>query len=208
MRPLPSRTSLVAAATGLALAAGLAVATPASAAGSNYMHTTHASKACLVHGNLPKTGVDKSYGWRVAKGHALPVRYTVGKYTMVIDRSRKHKALHWGFIAKSCLVDPYAYDTSKHRLKDRRGVGGDGKVKKVVVAPKAGHGRKTLHVSSAGTLRNAPKSFVIGNVRAHETFVITKASCGHHGSSAWIFGHDKATGRWGYVQSKHLPACR
>jgi hypothetical protein len=54
---------------------------------------------------------------------------------------------------------------------------------------------------------NAAKSFAIGNVRAGEPFYITKSRCGKNQPGGWILGYAPESGRWGYVQARHLPAC-
>jgi hypothetical protein len=70
---------------------------------------------------------------------------------------------------------------------------------------KAQHG--TIHLGSNGSLRSGARSFVIGNGIKGDTFRITTAHCGHHAKTAWILGYAPASGRWGYVEAMHLPAC-
>jgi len=195
-----------------------AALTQSAHAGNGSVKYTHGSTltqpTCTIHANYPKAGVP-DWGWPKAqqsprgKLNRVGVRYTVGAYALVLDYGRKGEP-SWGFIAKSCLADPYAYDGAGHRLPDRRAVGGNGKPKTVLMsAPHKGkHRRALIHASETGTLRNAGKSFVIGNVQKGDPFYITKSRCGKHSAKAWILGYAPKSGRWGYVQAAHLPACR
>ncbi|UUU34374.1 hypothetical protein JIX56_33545 [Streptomyces sp. CA-210063] len=36
---------------------------------------------------------------------------------------------------------------------------------------------------------------------------ITTERCGTHHRLSWILGYAPDSGRWGYVQAQHLPAC-
>lgn len=205
-----SRLLTLAATAGTLVAVG--TATPALAAKPRYTHSTTLSQpSCVVHANLPKAGVP-DWGWtkdsKGGKAH-LGVRYTYSGYALVLDYSRSTEP-SWGFVAQSCLTNPYAYAGSS-RLPDLRAVGGNGAVKDVPTsAPHAGKTRRTtLHVGAGqvGTLRSGGKSFVIGNVQAGDPFTITTAHCGTHNPQAWILGYAPNSGRWGYVQAAHLPAC-
>jgi hypothetical protein len=80
-------------------------------------------------------------------------------------------------------------------------------VEYVEVAPTPGSEQDLIHVTSPGTLRDNPVSFAIGNVRTGDPFHITTTTCGVHDPSAWIYGRDDNTGRWGYVQATHFSAC-
>ncbi|AKU15578.1 hypothetical protein [Luteipulveratus mongoliensis] len=186
----------------------LALSTGAGAAqAANYTHPTTTTGACHVYGNYPKAGID-AYGWDVGPNTPLGVRYTFNDYALIKDSARASDPLHWGFIAKSCLADPHAYDNSfTTPLPDLRAVGGDGNVKDVIIAPTPGNEVHTIHVTSPGTLRNEPMSFAIGNVRDGEEFHITTATCGVHDPASWIYGRATTTGRWGWVQASHLNAC-
>jgi len=177
---------------------------------------THGSdltaETCPIYENYPKAGVPVRT-WTVARTHdrkhpPVGVRYTYHSYAMVLDHTR-HGDPHWGFIARSCLTDPYAYSEAGTRLADLRGVGGGHQVKAVPIsaAHNGRQARATIHVGSVGTLRSAPQSFPIGNVRPGDAFEITVAHCGHHGGNAWILGYAPAVGRWAYVEAGHLPAC-
>ncbi|MEU7868242.1 hypothetical protein [Dactylosporangium sp. NPDC049140] len=204
-----------------AVVAAMSVALAQSAYAGNgstkYTHPSALTQAsCTILANRPGEGV-VDWGWpkeqRSLRGatYHVGVRYTVGDYALVLDLARKAEP-SWGFIARSCLTDPYAYDAAGHRLPDLRAVGGNSKTKDVrPEAPHAGKRARTtpLHVGAGavGTLRNAGKSFVIGNVREGDPFYITKAKCGKHQPTAWILGYAPSSGRWGYVEAKHLPAC-
>src|SRR6185369_14863331 len=108
-------------------------------------------------------------------------------------------------------VDPHAYDADGHQLGDLRAIGGNKLTKDVAMsAAHAGKDQRTrLHIGSGdvGTLRNAGKSFAIGNVRTGDPFYITTEHCGQHAPESWILGYAPNSGRWGYVQARHLPAC-
>jgi hypothetical protein len=128
----------------------------------------------------------------------------------VLDYARKSDP-SWGFIPESCLTDPHAYSGGDHGsvLPDLRAIGGGGQVKAVPIsAPhsgKAQHG--TIHLGSNGSMRSAARSFVIGNGTKGDTFRITTAHCGHHAKTSWILGYAPSSGRWGYIEAMHLPAC-
>ncbi|UUU21549.1 hypothetical protein [Streptomyces sp. DSM 40750] len=203
-----------------ALATPLSVLAPTASAenanGDKYTHPTTLTRAsCMIHANYPKAGIP-DWGWTKqqrsprGKAYKVGVRYTYKNYALVFDYAKAGEP-SWGFIAKSCLADPRAYNKHGQPLPDQRGVGGSGKSKDVVMsAPHAGKSKRTvLHVGSnhVGTLRNAPKSFVIGNVRAGDPFHITTERCGTHNRKSWILGYAPHSGRWGYVQAQHLPAC-
>jgi hypothetical protein len=196
----------------------MALATNASAGNGtvNYTHPSALTQAsCMIHANYPKAGVP-DWGWtkqqRSSRGtvYHVGVRYTYKDYALVLDLAKKGEP-SWGFIAKSCLADPNAYDAQGHQLPDRRAIGGNGKPKDVAMsAPHAGKSRRALlHVGAGqvGSLRNAGKSFVIGNVRAGDPFYISTDHCGAHSPKAWILGYAPNSDRWGYVQAQHLPAC-
>lgn len=198
----------------------VALAPPAlaeTADGEEYTHrSTLTRDQCPVYENYPKPGVPQR-SWtahrRSGDGRVrhLGVRYTYNGYAMVLDYARGTQSPRWGFAPRSCLTDPYAYDAAGRRLGDLRAIGGTGTVKAVPVSA-AHDGKKrvtTIHVASGtvGTLRSAPKSFVIGNVRGGDPFEIVKAHCGRHDPEAWILGYAPNSGRWGYAQARVLPAC-
>ena len=196
----------------------VASATNASAGNGtvNYTHRSALNQtSCMIHANYPKAGIP-DWGWtkqqrspRGTRAH-VGVRYTYKDYALVLDHAKKNEP-SWGFIAKSCLVDPHAYDAQGNRLPDLRAIGGNGKTKDVPIsAPHAGKTKRTLlHVGAGevGTIRSAGKSFAIGNVRAGDPFYITTEHCGTHNPDAWKLGYAPNSGRWGYVQARHLPAC-
>lgn len=197
----------------------VAAAPAAFAANSNGVKYTHPSALnqdqCPVYENYPKAGIPER-AWTAyrtspsGQTRHLGVRYTYNSYAMVLDTSRS-SAPSWGFVPRSCLADPSAYDAAGHQLGDLRAIGGKGTVKDVPVS--AAHDRRTgvatIHVGSGqvGTLRSAAKSFVIGNVRDGDAFVITTPHCGTHSPETWILGYAPNSGRWGYVQARDLPAC-
>jgi hypothetical protein len=183
-------------------------------AATDYTHASTLKRACMIHANYPKAGV-ADWGWTKEvsspKGtrYHLGVRYTYQGYALVLDYARKAEP-SWGFVAAGCLTDPQARSHSGATLPDLRAPGGHGAVKDVPIS--APHGSRTavatIHVGEVGTLRSAPRSFVIGNVRAGDPFQITTAHCGRHGTESWILGYAPNSGRWGYVEAMHLPACR
>src|SRR5690349_14001777 len=118
----------------------LCVATPASAS-THYTHGTDlTAETCAVHENFPKAGVpDRT--WTVRRTHdpkhpPVGVRYTYKGYSLVLDHTRGGDP-HWGFVAGSCLRNPYAYSDNGTRLHDLRAVGGHHTV--VTVHMSAGH---------------------------------------------------------------------
>jgi hypothetical protein len=198
----------------LALATVPVLASGASAA-THYTHSTTLTQDCAIHQNFPKSGVpDRT--WTKARLSAagkplhVGVRYTYKGYALVLDYAQQ-KDPSWGFIAQSCLTDPHAYSGGDHGsvLPDLRAIGGGGQVKAVPIS--APHGGKTqsgtIHLGSNGSLRSGARSFVIGNATDGDTFRITTAHCGHHSGTAWILGYAPASGRWGYIEAMHLPAC-
>ena len=210
-------TRLLAAAGGVLAAAAvvtLGPAAPASAA-TDYTHATTLTGPCFIHANFPKAGVP-DWGWTknptssTGATYHLGVRYTYKGYALVLDYV-KADAPSWGWAPASCLTDPRAYDQAGNPLPDLRAPGGSGAVKDVPIsAPHDGLTHDTvIHVGSGqvGTLRSGAKSFVIGNVRGGDPFEIPAAHCGTHSAEAWILGYAPNSGRWGYVQAQHLPAC-
>lgn len=198
-------------------AAVLLIATPivsgatmsANAAKTHYTHSTALRRACPIYENFPKQGIPVRT-WPKRKGGVVGVRYTYKGYAMVLDHARKARP-NWGFIAKTCLRDPRAYSHGDHGtpLPDLRAIGGNGAVKAVPIsASHSGKSKRALiHVTSKGSLRSGDHSFVIGAVRIHDPFYITRAHCGHHSGKAWILGYAPNSGRWGYIEASHLAAC-
>ncbi|MEU4827110.1 hypothetical protein AB0H37_35020 [Actinomadura sp. NPDC023710] len=190
--------------------------TATTTARTHYTHSTTLAKAdCRIYLNHPKRGVAPRHWTKhrtvAGKRTHLGVRYTYKGYAMVLDYAKK-KDPSWGFIARGCLTDSYAYSNGDRgaRLGDRRAIGGNGQVKTVPIS--AAHRGKTqralVRLGSNGTVRSAPRSFVIGNAVRGDAFRITTTHCGRHSSAAWILGYAPASGRWGYIQAAHLPACR
>lgn len=188
----------------------------ADAAKTHYTHPTTLKGNCAIHENVPKAGVpDRTWlkKRRSSSGrlNKVGVRYTYKGYALVLDYA-KRKDPSWGFIARSCLTDPYARSGGDHgsRLPDLRAVGGHGTVVTVPIsAPHSGRTRrKVIHLGSNASVRSGPRSFVIGNARTGDPFQITTAHCGHHSATTWILGYAPNSGRWGYVEAMHLPACR
>lgn len=68
--------------------------------------------------------------------------------------------------------------------------------------------RRLIHVGSTGSPRSGLKSVVIGDVSKGDPFYITRKPRGHHSAMGWVLGYVTNSGRWGYVQVTHLPACR
>ncbi len=187
-----------------------------------YVHATTLKTQCKIYENILKAGVPERF-WTQPTDYHVGVRYTTPfiaapsgthKYSLILDTARSKATPqinpHWGFIDQSCLKDPYAYSMAGQRLPDLQGVDGHGNVKAVALtAAHAGKKQiKLIHADSVGTLRDAPRSFVIGNVRAHDPFYITTAHCGQHAADTWILGYAPNSERWGYVEASHLPACR
>jgi hypothetical protein len=194
---------------------GTLVSTRVDAA-TEFTHPSTLTGECMIHANYPQAGVP-DWGWikptHSPSGNAyhVGVRYTVDdSYAMVLDYNRGDSTPkvnpHWGFIERSCLTDPYAYDGST-RLGHLRAVGGDGQVKDVTFSPAPGASGKTIQVNGYGTLRNEPNSFAIGNVRDVDTFDITTDTCGRNHPEAWLYGYAPNSGRWGWVQASHLSGC-
>jgi hypothetical protein len=193
----------------------LTVALTGGAAQANFTHkSTIKQEGCTIFENYGRS----DRGWAKPVHSPRGTRWTVGvRYTvdanwaLVLDYAHPHDP-QWGFIPRACLTDPFAYNFQEtQRLPDRFGSGGGAghPVKPVPfdIAPRTV--RKTIHVrnGSVGTLRSAPSSFAIGNIRGGDPFQITKTSCGHHNPNDWILGGAPNSGRWGYVQARHLPAC-
>jgi len=208
------RTITAAGALATTLVIPALVASSAQAA-THYTNSTTLKQDCAIHHNFPKSGVpDRTWTkpQKSSSGSAthVGVRYTYKGYAMVMDYAQKTDP-SWGFIAQSCLTDPHARSGGDHgsALGDLRAIGGDGQVKTVPIsAPhsgKAEHG--TIHLGSNGSMRSGPRSFVIGNSAKDDTFRITTAHCGKHSKATWILGYSPSSGRWGYVEAMHLPAC-
>ncbi|WP_101836086.1 hypothetical protein [Frankia canadensis] len=204
--------------TAIAIALGVASdAVPAIAGNGSvdYTHSTTLKKdSCPVYENFPKNGVP-ARSWTKARRspngttYHVGVRYTYKGYALILDYAA-HGDPSWGFISRDCLRDPRAYDAQQHPLPDLKAIGGKSQTKAVPVsADHAGKKKGALiHPTSVGTLRSAPRSFVIGNVRPGDPFYITTAHCGHHTAQTWILGYAPKSGRWGYVEALHLPACQ
>lgn len=190
----------------------------AQAQATHYTHaTTLRKKSCRIYHNYPKRGVPARFWPKPRTSHGnrthVGVRYTYKGYSLVLDYARGGVDPAWGFVAKSCLTDPKAYSRGSEGgtpLPDLSAPGGNMQVKHVpIYAPHAGMTKRQLiHVGSTGSLRSGPKSFVIGNVSKGDPFYITRKPCGHHSAKGWILGYAPKSGRWGYVQVTHLPACR
>jgi hypothetical protein len=181
--------------------------------------TTLQKDQCEIYGNVPKDGVpvtSRTIHRRDSRKreHRVGVRYTYKGYAMVLDyRTKKDSPLRWGFMAQDCLVDPHAYGPQHKPLPDLLAVGGHPGQTETVSMSADHRGKEKqdppIRVGSAGTLRSAPRAFVIGNVRAGDSFYITTASCGHPGRQGWVLGYAPQSGRWGYIEAIHLPAaCR
>ncbi len=110
---------------------------------------------------------------------------------------------HYGFIRRSCLA-------AQLPLPPLTGVGGNGLTRKVHFNP-VGSGRKvtTLRITGNATLRDAPRAFVIGNLRSryHDTFVIGTQRCTVASRGSFVHGYAPAAHRWGYVEASHLTGC-
>ncbi|MBG0814478.1 hypothetical protein [Planomonospora sp. ID82291] len=193
------------------LASGAAVAETSAAkeAETHYTHRTTLQRDCPIHENYPKPEVPQR-AWGKKAGEAVGVRYTYKDYALVLDYGRKDRP-NWGFIAKSCLGDPSARSQGDRGtpLPDLQAIGGHGQVKPVPISaphPATHHGTP-IQVGSVGSYRSAPASFVIGNVRAGDAFYLTRPTCGRHNPEQWVLGYAPVTGRWGYIEAMHLPAC-
>jgi hypothetical protein len=199
--------------------AGTLIGLPALAgtaeAATHYTHSSTLKQDCAIHHNFPKSGVpDRT--WTKARTSAggsathVGVRYTYKGYAMVLDYAQRTDP-SWGFIAQSCLTDPHAYSGGDHGsvLGDLRAIGGGGAVKTVPIsAPHSGRTQSgTIHLGSNGSMRSGARSFVIGNAAKGDTFRITTAHCGRHSKESWILGYAPSSGRWGYIEAMHLPAC-
>ena len=236
----------------LSLATAGSFAIPAASAGNNKSSTskpkaryTNATEVkadnCPVHWNYPKSGLpDRTWpAGRATASKNVGVRYTAGSYALVLDLSRAPDTKHhkggtfpwWGWISKSCLVDPVArkFPDGTTTEQDKRSVpdadsfaaplpslvavGGHNNPKTVDISP-AHHGKpdKVLHLGSGATLRSGPKQFAIGNLDKDWEFRITRAKCRTEAGTPfddkqWVFGYAPQAGRWGWVEAHHLPAC-
>ncbi|GAA3033836.1 hypothetical protein [Actinokineospora globicatena] len=160
---------------------------------------------CAINWNYPKAGLpDRQWSAGPSTASkAVGVRYTAGAHALVLDYTRAPDSHGrggtypwWGWVDKSCLVDPVARefprgatakddkrtvpdrDTYAHPLGDRRAVGGDNAPKAVDMnPPHHGPTKKTLHVGTPGTLRSGPKQFAIGNLDRGWDFRITRDKC-------------------------------
>jgi hypothetical protein len=198
-------------------AVALTVALTGGPAQAKFTHNSTLTRGCTIHENYPLAGLP-ARNWnkpiRSPRGTRwnVGVRYTVdANWALVLDYAHPHDP-QWGFIERSCLTDPFAYNFQEtQRLPDRFGSGGGTghPVKPVPFDIQPRTVRKTIHVGSGsvGTLRSAPSSFVIGNIRGGDPFQISRTTCGRHNPNQWILGGAPNSGRWGYVQARHLPAC-
>jgi hypothetical protein len=196
-------------------AAALAVAAPGAASAQTHYTTpaTLTQPSCPVYENFPKDGVPDRH-WDKAKTAAdgtvyhVGVRYTVNDYALVLDQARTSDAIHWGFVRTSCLDPGYAKDTHGDRIPELHGLDShDAVIEVPFQPPHGGDSVATIHVTSAGSLRSAPQSFVTGNLRPGDDFRITTAHCGTNAPTAWILGYSPSAGRWGYLEAMHLDAC-
>ena len=215
--------------------------THAQASKARYTNASNVKKDCAVHWNYPKQGLP-DLQWQAGPStgsKTVGVRYTAGSYALILDYGRAPRRNParsgqfpwWGWIHKSCLVDPVARhfpdgtpgskdrrdapdaDGFAYPLPNRKAVGGNNRPKTVNVSPShRGQPRKTIHFGSGGTLRSGPKQFAIGNVQDGWEFHITRDKCrtldgSPFKTTQWVFGYAPQAGRWGWAQASHLPAC-
>jgi hypothetical protein len=224
--------------TALAIAVALVVGTVSAANAEDppkvqYTNRTKVKRACPIHWNHPHRGVaDRTWPAGPATDtKVVGVRYTAGDYAMVRDggRQRAQTPPWWGWIRKSCLVDPVARklprverprdlinrkdpESYAPRVRHHYAVGGDYKIKYVDTRPGPGHKRGRVTVGDTGTLRNGPMKFAIGNVEEGWVFRITRHTCRRadgrpYEARQWVFGYSPDARRWGWVQARHLPEC-
>ncbi|MDO0934187.1 hypothetical protein QQY66_21750 [Streptomyces sp. DG2A-72] len=237
-----ARAAAVAGSAVLVTTLAIGVVGPTAQAEPNQLpkvHYTNATKvkadgpACAVHWNYPHRGVNDRT-WPAGPSTAsriVGVRYTAGGYALVRDgaRQRAQTAPWWGWIRKSCLVDPVArkFPRVAHprdlanrpdpngyapALRHRHATGGDNRVKLVDITPDPGRKRGSVKVGTTGTLRNGPVKFAIGNAGKGWVFHITRTTCRRadgrpYDPAQWVFGYSPDARRWGWVQARHLPSC-
>lgn len=207
--------------TSVAVAAAAAVllpALPASAAEpdskTEYTHKTTLKRDCTMEEVLPGSGNARNRNYVKAarsNGRAthVGVRYTTGAYALVLDYARAKDDLHWVFVSRDCLTNSRAYDRAGKPLPDETGTRGGPGTRRVDMGRQAAPtGGKTITLSGRGTLRDAPRAFVIGNLRKDDRFTLRGNACHAANAQQWVYGYSSAAGRWGFVQAGHLPACR
>ncbi|MEV0167346.1 hypothetical protein [Nonomuraea fuscirosea] len=199
----------------------------------HYTNQTKVTKDCPIHWNYPHEGVnDQTWPAGPSTGSKIVgVRYTTAHYALVRDgqRQRAQTAPWWGWIEKDCLLDKVARKFPRverprdranqpdpedyaPRLDDWWATGGNNIPKRVDITPSHRPIKGQVSVSTAGTIRNGPNKFAIGNVGPGWTFQIARSQCRRlngrpYKPSQWIFGYSPDARRWGWVQATHLPAC-
>ncbi|MCK9931681.1 hypothetical protein MXD62_31850 [Frankia sp. Mgl5] len=163
---------------------------------------------CNVYWNLDSSG-ERSSGTRgwieratvpAPSGHGT-VQATVGWRYNVNDRwaliaSRRADTPYWGFIERSCLVDPPSRLLSGHA----NGSGWSA----VNFRPSARATAGSRHVTANATVRSGPNGYVIGNLRAANGGDVFEWShhCGNHGP--WIFGWASRANTWGWILARDI----
>ncbi|WP_026240188.1 hypothetical protein [Parafrankia discariae] len=167
-----------------------------------------AKDSCNVYWNLDSSG-ERSSGTRgwveqatvpAPSGHGT-VPATVGWRYNVNDRwaliaSRRSDTPYWGFVERSCLVDPPSRLLSGHAT-------GSG-WSTVNFRPSARATAGSRHVTANATVRSGPNGYVIGNLRAANGGDVFEWShhCGNHGP--WIFGWASRANTWGWILAREI----
>ncbi len=167
-----------------------------------------AKPSCDVYWNLDSSGEHSAgtRGWvekaTVPDPHGTGIvqatvgwRYNVNDHWALIA-SRRSATPYWGFIERSCLVDP------PNRLLSGHAYGSGWST--VNFRPSAGTSAGSRHVTTNATVRTAPNGYVIGNLRAANDGDVFEWShrCGNHGP--WIFGWAPRAHTWGWILASDI----
>jgi hypothetical protein len=161
--------------------------------------------SCPVYWNLDASGRHPigQVGWTeraqvpAPSGHGTVAakvgwRYNVNDRWTLIE-SWRQATPHWGFIERSCLVDPPQRLLSGHA----KGPGWH----TINFAPAARPTAGTRNVHAAATLRDKPSGFVIGNLSAARPFRWTRACSTNR---QWVFGYAPDAHRWGWILASNV----
>jgi hypothetical protein len=209
-----SRHGFVVAALALALA--LIAPAGAQARSINLILDYTVAGSCPVFPNYPKAGVrGNNIGWTIAPGDVVGWRYNVNRTWAMVSDKKFRKTAHpwWGFVDRRCIGTSIGgehfptpsshYPAGRHipnRVRQGRSVHGVHHYRRVAFRVPAAHVvNPHKQACSAGTLRDAPNRFVIGNVAKMWHLRLTAVH-----SAGWTKVYVPAAERWGWLQDTHL----
>lgn len=218
-KALPRRAVLIVAV--LVLTAGLAMVAsrPAAAAKRNIALILDYTVAysCPVYPNYPKEGViGNQIGWSIAPGDIVGWRYNINDTWAMVSDKKYRNTSHpwWGITPRACIGtsvggEPFPTPESSYPagrpipnrlLEGRSAVEADHYAAvDFRPSPRGTEVDPYRQINSMGTLRDAPNSFVIGNV-----FPGWHVHTMDQHSGGWTFVYVPNAKRWGWVLDMHF----